>query len=137
MESYVDAHVHCGENELGRGYVYSFQNYLQEIKNTGIDAAVIFAPVGQIYERKGEFEDNILWRVKRKKANWQVAKYTSSEEIKVFPFNFVWNDFCLTSLSVYLGIKWHRHKNEPIYHYLSEGYKNFVEEIKKLNFRLF
>jgi predicted TIM-barrel fold metal-dependent hydrolase len=36
----------------------------------------------------------------------------------VFPFFFVWNDFNLAGLTAeFRGIKWHRHPDEPVYHY--------------------
>lgn len=131
MKSYIDSHVHCGK-VMG----YLFENYLESIKETNIETAVMFAPVGEIYERHRNFKDDEEWRQKRKKANEYILTLTENQklqELKVVPFFFVWNDFSLEKISQYKGIKWHRHSYEPEYEYESERCKKFIKEIQKRN----
>ena len=56
-----------------------------------------------------------------------------SKNSNLIAFYFVWNDFELPD-SIFKGIKWHRHSNEPNYDYESEKCEKFIDFIceKKL-----
>ncbi len=119
----IDSHVHCDE-EL-------FPAYLNLIREQQIRGAIMFPPVSRIYDRIDKnFKDNQEWQNRRKNANEYILSLTG-KDFKVFPFYFVWNDFDLERISRYMGIKWHRHINEPEYEYSSEKYEGFIKEIKK------
>jgi hypothetical protein len=51
---------------------------------------------------------------------------------KFIPIFFIWNYFAIKQLtSEYCGIKWHRHDNEPVYHY-DYPFGDPINELDKL-----
>ena len=131
-ESIIDAHVHCGvQDEFVR---QAFTDYLEAIKKTGIQGAVMFPPVIEIYDRHNpDFKDSAYWRERRKRAN-QYVEGLESVSIQIIPYFFIWNDFALEQLSPrHKGIKWHRHSDEPVYHYNTPECSRAVEKIRSLN----
>lgn len=127
---YIDAHAHIGNDN-------EFEEYLRLIEGTNIKGVVVFSPVHKIYDRGDmNFQDNDFWREKRKKANEYVLSLVEKgkkEGITIFPYFFVWNDFNSESLDSYLGVKWHRHADEPFYEYNSEKCEKFIDEVEKRN----
>jgi predicted TIM-barrel fold metal-dependent hydrolase len=54
-------------------------------------------------------------------------------EPDIHAYYFVWNDFRKDELPKgYRGIKWHRHDNEPVYHYEDPGCESFLAEAIRL-----
>ena len=129
MEYYIDSHVHCG-----RLSGPSFQDYLTQIEQTHIKTAVVFSSVAEIYDRNDpNFKDNTDWQLRRTKANEHILSLNTSEEFKVYSFFFVWNDFSIEQLKPFVGIKWHRHHDEPKYDYKSPRCREFIAEIQRRN----
>ena len=80
----------------------------------------MFAPVMEVYDRHDPgFKDTAEWQARRARANQYLLDLSRRDVTpKVHPLLFVWNDFRLDELGRgYVGIKWHRHANEPRYHY--------------------
>ncbi|MDO9534665.1 MAG: amidohydrolase family protein [Bacillota bacterium] len=115
----IDAHAHCG-------LTLPFEQLQPRWKEGNIDGGVLFSPVEEIYDRSDyEFTDNQFYRDSRDK----VHSYLESLKSKnIFIYWFVWNDFVLPG-DGFIGIKWHRHSDEPQYNYDSEACKDFLEHI--------
>ena len=130
MEHVIDSHVHCG-----RLSGPSFEDYLARIEQSPIKTAVVFSSVAEIYDRDNpNFKDDTEWQFRRNKANEHILSLTNTnEDFKVYPFFFVWNDFSLEQLTPYVGIKWHRHNDEPKYDYNSPKCSEFIAEIQRRN----
>ncbi len=128
MECVIDSHVHCG-----RLSGPSFQDYLTQIEQTPIKTAVVFSSVAEIYDRDDpNFKDDTEWQFRRNRANEHILSLTNTnEDFKVYPFFFVWNDFSIEQLTPYVGIKWHRHDDEPKYDYKSPKCSEFIAEIQR------
>jgi uncharacterized protein len=128
----IDAHAHCGKQDLHPPQ--AFGDYYAEVKGSDILGVVMFPPVMEIYDRYDlHFEDDFEWQRRRQRAN----DYLLSLEgwgLAVFPFFFIWNDFAVDQLSDrHRGIKWHRHGDEPPYHYHDPRCKAAIEEIGRRN----
>jgi hypothetical protein len=130
MECFIDSHVHCG-----RLSGPSFQDYLTQIERIPIKAAVVFSSVAEIYDRNDpNFRDTAEWQFRRKQVNEHILSLNNTDEdFKVFPFFFVWNDFSIEQLKPFVGIKWHRHSDEPKYDYDSPGCNEFITNIQQRN----
>jgi len=128
----IDAHAHCGIQD--RSMPQSFDDYHSQIQGSGIEAVVMFSPVMEIYDRyRPNFEDNTEWQQRRKISNEYLLTLGNSD-IKVIPYFFIWNDFAADQLKLqHKGIKWHRHPNEPIYHYDDPKCKRAIDEIMRRN----
>jgi hypothetical protein len=122
----IDSHIHCGIQNVDLPFEL-IQPLLQE---AAIAGACLFAPVEDIYDRYDyDFQDNQKWRQTRHAANRYVLDLASRHEM-IFPYLFVWNDFAVEELRQdYRGIKWHRHDNEPIYHYDDPRCDHMIQEI--------
>lgn len=110
----IDSHIHCGIQHVDLPYG-EIQSLLLQ---AGIPEACMFAPVEDIYDRDDPaFQDNDRWRRTRRTANHYLLELADSGA-PVFPYLFVWNDFAVEELRhPFRGIKWHRHSDEPEYHY--------------------
>jgi len=128
----IDAHVHCGIQD--RTMAQSFQDYLRQIRSTRIQAAAMFPPVGEVYDRTDPgFKDTPKWRQRRQRANNSLL-HLAAERFQVIPYLFVWNDFAVECLQPqHRGIKWHRHPDEPVYHYDDPRCASAVKEIARRN----
>jgi hypothetical protein len=128
----IDAHVHCGIQD--RTMPQSFQDYLRQVRSTRIEAAVMFPPVGEVYDRTDPwFKDTPQWRQRRKKAN-DYLLHLSAESFPVIPYLFIWNDFAVECLQPgHRGIKWHRHPDEPVYDYDDPRCASAIREIARRN----
>jgi len=126
----IDAHIHCGRNfeKLTFENIYPLMTYAR------IDAACMFAPVEEIYDRYSPyFKDTQEWKRKRQSANdYLLSLYKEGKP--VFPYYFVWNDFKVLELEKgYFGIKWHRHPDEPEYNYDDPKCTKFIEKATEKN----
>jgi len=130
MEYVIDSHVYCG-----RLSGPSFQDYLTRIEQSPIKSAVVFSSVAEIYDRDDpNFKDNTEWQFRRKRANEHILSLTSSnKDFQVYPFFFVWNDFSIEQITPYIGIKWHRHDDEPKNDYKTPKCSEFITEIQRRN----
>ncbi len=126
----IDAHVHCGIQDTVPPQ--GLQDYLNASSGSGITGAVMFPPVAEIYDRYDyNFEDTAYWQQRRQRGN-EYLLFLDSKDFRVFPYLFIWNDFAVDQLtSQHKGIKWHRHDDEPEYHYVSELCAHAVEEIRR------
>jgi len=128
----IDAHAHCGGIE--RHPPQRLEDYLEAASATPIYGVVMFSPVAEIYERADpEFRDSPAWREQRQASNQYLLGLTN-REIEVFPYLFIWNDFAVDQLSPrHRGIKWHRHADEPRYHYEDPKCREAIAEIRRRN----
>jgi len=124
----IDSHIHCGVQNAD----LPFEVISPLLRDAGITGACLFAPVEDIYDRYNpHFQDNQQWRQKRHAANRYLLDLAGQTEW-IFPYLFVWNDFVIEELRQnYCGIKWHRHSNEPVYHYEDPRCGQMIQEITK------
>lgn len=122
----IDSHIHCGVQNAD----LPFEVISPLLKEAGITGACLFAPVEDIYDRYNpNFQDDNQWRQTRQAANRYLLDLAGRIE-SIFPYLFVWNDFALEELQQdYCGIKWHRHSNEPVYHYDDPRCSQIIETI--------
>jgi len=132
MQTIIDSHVHCGIQD--NSFLQSFENYLKHIQGSDISGAAIFPPVEEIYDRYDPFfQDTPKWKERRQYANQYVSSL-QNREIQVFPYFFIWNDFAIQKISSdFLGIKWHRHPDEPEYNYDSPECREALKFIRQRN----
>ncbi|MGB2930581.1 MAG: amidohydrolase family protein [Desulfobacterales bacterium] len=128
----IDAHVHCGIQD--KFPPQSYDDYFSVIRGSGIQEAVMFPPVMEIYDRYDpNFTDSAQWKNRRKSAN-EYLLHIGTTDLTVIPYFFIWNDFAVDQLtSQHKGIKWHRHPDEPVYHYDSPLCQRAVDEIRSRN----
>jgi hypothetical protein len=104
------------------------------LTEVGACEAVCFSPVAEIYDRDDpDFEDTPEW-VARRKASRDYLCHLSTQDLAIYPFHFVWNDFDVSDLDRFCGIKWHRHQEEPRYQYQQEACGRMVEAIRERQF---
>ncbi len=126
IEFVVDAHVHCGKG-------YSFKEYSKEVENTPINRAIIFPLAFDIYHKSNKnFQDNRIWKERRRNANKHVLSLSGNKEIKIdiYPFKFVWNDFNMEDIDRYFGVKWHRRNTDPKYKIGSFKFAKLIDKLK-------
>jgi len=128
----IDAHVHCGVQDTMPPQ--GLADYLEYSRGSGITGAVMFPPVGEVYDRfEYNFKDTTYWQKRRQRAN-EYLLYLDTGEFRVFPYLFIWNDFAVDQLtSQHKGIKWHRHDDEPEYQYSSRLCAEAVAGIRRRN----
>ncbi len=126
----IDAHAHCGRQD--RFPPQDIADYLASVGSSGIEAAVMFAPVMEIYDRYDPcFLDTAEWRERREDANRYLLT-AGTPGFRVFPFFFIWNDFAVEQICPeHKGIKWHRHEDEPVYEYDSLRCAAAIETIRE------
>ena len=122
----IDSHIHCGIQKVDLPY----EVISPLLQDAGIDGACLYPPVEDIYDRYNpNFEDNREWIRTRHAANHYLLDLATRTE-SIFPYLFVWNDFAIEELKEeYCGIKWHRHDNEPVYHYEDPRCEHIIQEI--------
>ncbi|MFW5637604.1 MAG: amidohydrolase family protein [Thermodesulfobacteriota bacterium] len=128
----IDAHVHCGVQV--HYPPQSLADYRSLLNGTRIAGAALFAPVIEIYDRNDpEFQDTPAWQNRRRAANQHLLTL-GDPEFAVYPYFFIWNDFAADQLGPdHKGIKWHRHDDEPVYHYDDPRCAAAVAEIRRRN----
>lgn len=128
----IDCHVHCGE--LDDSAPQSYEDIAPLLDEAGADAAVCFSPVMEIYDRNNpDFSDDERWE-KRRSHSRRYLLSLSDKPHKIYPFYFVWNDFDVSDLHNFCGIKWHRHRNEPEYRYDDPGCAKMICAIREHGF---
>lgn len=128
----IDAHAHCGEKDLS--WPQDFADYARQVAGTDIEGAALFSPVMEIYDRHDvNFVDTPAWQESRRRSNAYLLSQRSPN-LTVFPYFFIWNDFAVDQLTqAHCGIKWHRHSDEPVYHYDTPGCAAALDEIRRRN----
>ncbi len=126
----IDAHAHCGIQD--RYPSQAFEDYYALVKSSDIQGVVMFPPVAEIYDRYDyAFEDTKEWQDRRERANHYLV-LLKNREIKVIPYFFIWNDFAVEQFTPeHRGIKWHRHPDEPEYHYDDPRCRQAIDEIRR------
>ena len=134
----IDAHAHCGRFDSFPPQ--DLPEYISYIRGSGIEGAVMFSPVIEIYDRYDpHFRDTDEWRRRRAQSNGYLLSLSrggnlETSEFEVYPYFFIWNDFAVEQLSqAHKGIKWHRHPGEPVYNYEDPRCAAAIREIRKRN----
>lgn len=118
----LDAHTHCG-------FTVPFEELSREWRRAGIDGGVVFSPVEEIYNRYDPwFTDSPEYKRSRTAVHDYLIELSSRDHI--YPYFFVWNDFA-TIPDDFVGIKWHRHADEPTYNYESPQCGQILERIRQ------
>lgn len=125
----IDSHMHCGVQNSN----LPFEDIKRYLDSAGIQGACLFAPVEDIYDRYDyDFKDNFAWGNCRQHANQYVLDIQRSHH-NFFAYYFVWNDFRKDELkNGYKAVKWHRHEDEPVYHYDDPLCEAFLQEVYRL-----
>jgi hypothetical protein len=119
----IDSHVHIGRNRQTK--CYSENELWRDLKEAGAQGAVVFAFPEDIYRITDSTESRL-------RANEYILE-VADQYVDIFPFYFVWNDFVIPKdLDRYVGIKWHRHRDEPRYDYGDPRCASFLVKIKGL-----
>jgi hypothetical protein len=116
----LDAHAHCG-------LTLPFTDLIREWESGNIGGGVVFSPVEEIYDRHNwRFIDSEEYRKSRRRVHKYLLEIAAGKQI--YPYFFVWNDFSPVP-EEFLGVKWHRHPNEPVYQYKSPQCDAAIEQI--------
>ncbi len=144
----IDSHVHCGIQNVSWGW----EHVWPLLNAAGIEGVGLIPPVEDVYDRfNRRFIDSHFWQDCRRRAHGYLlclndgCRGCSEEDhrgkdpgqtcpsckIKIYPYFFVWNDFAKEDLtSSYVGIKWHRHPDEPEYQYDNPRCREFLEVVR-------
>ncbi|HDN62742.1 MAG TPA: hypothetical protein ENF56_02135 [Candidatus Bathyarchaeota archaeon] len=120
----IDAHVHLGCDRETK--YYSERELWRDLREAEVDGAVIFAFPEDIYRVKNDVNSRL-------KANEYILEVSKRNPESLYPFYFVWNDYLIPdNIDEYLGVKWHRHYDEPRYDYEDPRCKLFLETVRDL-----
>lgn len=123
----IDCHVHCGTQNVS----WLWEEVKPLLKAAGIREVGLIPPVEDIYDRYDPgFTDDARWQKCRRQAHRYLLEL-QDPDIAIHRYFFVWNDFAWEELRPeYVAIKWHRHGNEPEYHYQDPRCREFLEVVK-------
>lgn len=124
----IDSHLHSGIQNVS----WLWEDICPLLLAAGIRGAGVIAPVEDIYDRYNPgFIDTPKWQACRRRAH-QYLLQLKDPHIDIFPYFFVWNDFAWEDLGPqYVAIKWHRHPDEPEYHYDDPRCRQFLEVVRR------
>lgn len=124
----IDCHLHCGVQNVSWGW----ENLRPLLRAAGITGAGAIPPVEDVYDRYDPaFADTPAWQDCRRRAHKYLLGL-HDQDIRVFPYFFVWNDFAWEDLAPeYVAVKWHRHPDEPEYDYGSPRCREFLERVRE------
>lgn len=124
----IDNHLHCGVQNVAWGWEHS----RPLLAAAGIQGVGMIPPVEDIYDRDDpRFTDTPGWQDCRRRAHRYLLDL-QEPEIAIFPYFFVWNDFAWEDLGPeYVAIKWHRHPDEPPYHYDHPRCREFLQVVRQ------
>lgn len=124
----IDCHLHTGVQHVN----WDWDHIRPRLLAAGITGAAPIPPVEDIYDRHDpEFTDTPAWQACRRRAH-QYLLGLKDPEIEIYPYFFVWNDFAREDLGPeYVAIKWHRHPDEPEYHYDDPRCREFLEVVRQ------
>lgn len=116
----LDAHVHCG-------LTLTYDHVVQQWRSAGVDGGVLFSPVEEIYNRYDpRFIDSAEYAQSRYRVHQYLVDLAAAPNL--IAYYFVWNDFSPIP-DGFRGIKWHRHPDEPVYHYSAPECSHIIEDI--------
>jgi hypothetical protein len=116
----IDAHVHLGD---GPHKAYPLERLQGDLRDAGAEGAVIFAFPEDMYRVVDSHESRVA-------ANNCVLE-AAKRDTKMYPFYFVWNDYFIPDdFDEFVGIKWHRHHDEPRYDYTKPECEAILERIR-------
>jgi len=116
----LDSHTHCG-------FMVPFDDLSREWQRGNISGGVLFSPVEEVYDRYDPlFRDSDEYRASRSAVHDHLLALAQLPNM--YPYFFVWNDFP-TVPDGFVGIKWHRHSDEPTYAYDTGACNRLIEEI--------
>ncbi len=123
----IDCHLHTGVQHVPWGW----ENVRPLLLAAGVTGAAPIAPVEDVYNRTNpRFTDTPAWQACRRRAHRYLLDL-KDPEIETFPYFFVWNDFAWEDLGPeYVAIKWHRHPDEPEYHYQDPRCREFLAAVR-------
>lgn len=123
----IDCHLHCGVQNVPWGW----EKKRPLLTAAGIRGVGIIPPVEDVYDRADPtFIDTPAWQACRRRAQRYLLDL-KDPEIRFYPYFFVWNDFAWEELSPkYVAIKWHRHPDEPAYHYDDPRCREFLALVR-------
>jgi len=124
----LDCHLHTGVQHVNWGW----DQIRPLLLEAGITGAAPIPPVEDIYDRYDPgFTDTPAWQDCRRRAH-QYLLGLKDPEITIYPYFFVWNDFAYEDLGPkYVAIKWHRHPDEPVYHYDDPRCRQFLDAVRE------
>jgi hypothetical protein len=124
----LDSHMHCGCQNVS----WLWQDIRPLLQAAGITAAALIPPVEDIYDRYHyHFTDTPAWQACRRRAH-QYLLELHDPEITLHRYFFVWNDFAWEDLGPeFCAIKWHRHGDEPEYHYADPRCREFLQVVQE------
>ncbi len=116
----IDAHVHLGD---GPHKAYPLETLHDDLHRAGATGAVAFAFPEDMYR-------TVDSRASRIAANAYVLA-AAERDPNLYPFYFVWNDYLIPDdFDAFVGIKWHRHWDEPPYDYDAPECETILERIR-------
>ncbi len=119
----IDAHVHLGD---GPHKAYTLETLQDDLADACATGAVVFAFPEDMYRIVDTHESRVA-------ANAYVLE-ASRRASAMYPFYFVWNDYFIADdFDEFVGIKWHRHADEPRYDYTQPGCEAMLERIRARN----
>lgn len=124
----IDCHLHCGVQHVPWGW----ERKRPLLQAAGIRGVGIIPPVEDVYDRYDpQFTDTPDWQACRRRAQRYLLEL-QDPEIEIYPYFFVWNDFAWEELGPeYVAIKWHRHPDEPHYHYDDPRCREFLQVVRE------
>lgn len=127
----IDCHLHCGVQHV----FWPWEKVRTRLLAAEITGAGLIPPVEDIYDRHDPaFVDSPAWQECRRRAHHYLCSL-QDPTLTLYPYFFVWNDFAWEDLSeAYAAIKWHRHEDEPEYHYDDPRCREFL--VRALELRL-
>ena len=122
----IDCHIHCGVQNV----YWPWEIVHRRLVEAGIQGAGLIPPVADIYDRNNyHFVDTPEWQNCRRQAHYYLLTL-ADPDITLYPYFFVWNDFAWEDLHpAYAAIKWHRHPDEPEYHYEDPRCREFLDQV--------
>lgn len=126
----IDSHIHCGVQQVS----WPWEKVRGRLQAAGISGAGLIPPVEDIYDRRDYyFQDSPAWQQCRRQAQHYLLSL-QDPELTLYPYYFVRNDFAWEELSpAYAAIKWHRHADEPEYHYDAPRCREFLARAQAFN----
>jgi uncharacterized protein len=124
----IDCHLHSGVQHVPWGW----ERVRPLLLAAGVRGAGVIPPVEDVYDRHHpRFTDNPEWQACRRRAHHYLLELRDPE-MEIFPYFFVWNDFAWEDLGPeYVAVKWHRHPDEPEYHYDDPRCRDFLEVVRE------
>ena len=123
----IDCHLHCGRQHVS----WLWEDLRVLLLGAGIREAALIPPVEDVYDRHDpSFTDAPEWQACRRRAHRYLLDLCDPE-ITIYPYFFVWNDFAWEDLGPeFVAVKWHRHGNEPQYHYDAPRCREFLQAVQ-------